>query len=218
MIDTHRYINDLVLKKRCLNTYIIYMSLAGADNGCTGNIYRFGMPCDCEKDHIKDNSCFYCKGTVGRHHFYQNCYANNLPKKYMCFNCNIIWKGHIYPKVQEYTDREIDKGILGDKDNYGGDRRCCKCGKWGRVIPHTIRAPKQKDKKAWECLRKVLTTDFSDYPDGSKGIELTSSIATISHFSPINRAQFWIPQRLQDYDRWLEEMKKPFKYHNVHKY
>lgn len=137
--------------------------------------------CTCEKR----QTCFYCR----------SCSWKNYSMKNICFTCKKCWKK---PNMYQHC-------FPSEKEN-----NCAGCNQKAITVSHVVRVPKQKNKKKWKLLEKIiLSEDLHNAKPGTLA-ELwihRGKIGCTLHMKKENADLFWTPKHMRDYDRWVQYMR-----------
>jgi hypothetical protein len=137
--------------------------------------------CQCNRE-----NCHYCKKICHTHT--KKCGFIKYPNKYVCWGCRKGW---------------------GHNGGYGMKSHCPTCGKVGEQVSHVVHIPKNKDKKGWDLLRKIiLSEELKDSKKGTLGWLWFryGGIGMTLHWDKESANQFWIPKKLHEYDQWIHYM------------
>lgn len=140
---------------------------------------KWNHSCGCTLEPCKcDYSCFYCKRTklvdcsyspFNGHEYMTLHGGENIRKKFVCLDCEHIWKSYAYASMrhnpellEEMGDRYVELAGFerGYEDTHRSiidgskDSRCSKCAKKGIEVGPTFRHC--KNKKEWKKLKEKV--------------------------------------------------------------
>lgn len=164
------------------------------NTGC-GNC-SYGCCCQC-----RNENCYLCKRKARACCNIDCGYSNRYSSHYICGDCKIGWKcGSIDRRSKETIEKDKYSNELICYDN----SKCNQCSQDGNMVPLSTRVPKKDDKKGWELLRKLSDGYGLKHKKGY--LSSKWSFGNMVHASDEIMKLLWIPQKLYEYDDWVEYM------------
>lgn len=147
---------------------------------------------------------------------------NRYPSHFICWDCKHGWKGSFFDRRSDETkEKEIIRNLPSDFNgyvnyNYIGSS-CSRCGKPGVKVPLWTRSPSSNDEKGWKLLYNLIN-NIGLNKNNKKYIAYHWNFYKLPHKDNDIRDLIWVPQKLNQYEQWVEYMnttKLPKKYQPI---